>query len=43
MPFKSKAQEAYMFIHHPQMAKQWAKITPNPQSLPEKVSKNANK
>lgn len=25
MPYKSKAQRAYMHIHHPQIAKKWDK------------------
>ena len=38
MPFKSKAQERWMFSQHPDMAKRWAKETPNIKSLPQKVS-----
>ena len=38
MPFKSKAQERWMFSQHPEMAKRWAKETPNIKGLPEKVS-----
>lgn len=37
MPFKSKAQEGYMHIHHPDIAKRWDKITNNPKALPEHV------
>jgi len=36
MPFKSKAQQRWMFARHPKMAKRWAKKTPNMKSLPEK-------
>lgn len=25
MPFKSRKQMAYMFIHHPKIAKRWSK------------------
>lgn len=27
MPFKSKAQQRYMFARHPRIAKRWAKVT----------------
>ena len=27
MPFKSVAQQKYMFVHHPQIAKEFAKKT----------------
>jgi len=44
MPFKSKDQEKWMFANHPQMAKQWASVTPNQKALPKKVtSKNRKK
>ncbi len=36
MPFKSKAQERFMFAKHPNMAKEWAAKTPDIKSLPEK-------
>jgi hypothetical protein len=36
MPFKSKAQMHWMFAEHPEMAKKWAKHTPNIKKLPEK-------
>jgi hypothetical protein len=29
MPFKSKAQQAWMFVHMPALAKKWAKHTKN--------------
>jgi len=34
MPFKSKAQQRFMFSKHPKMAKEWAAKT-NFKSLPE--------
>lgn len=37
MPFKSKAQQKWMFKNKPAMAKKWAKHTPNIKSLPKKV------
>ena len=39
MPFKSKAQQGYMFINFPTMAKKWAKKTTKKQykALPKKV------
>jgi len=37
MPFKSKAQQRFMFSQHPEMAKRWAEHTPDIKSLPEKV------
>ena len=37
MPFKSKAQQRFMFAKHPEMAKRWAKETPNMTKLPEKL------
>lgn len=39
MPFRSKAQERYMFATMPERAKRWAKETPDIKALPEKVSK----
>jgi hypothetical protein len=42
MPFKSKAQEKWMFSKYPQMAKQWAAIT-NQKALPEKVKSKKKK
>jgi hypothetical protein len=35
MPFKSKAQAAWMFVHHPLIAKKWAKVT-NFKRLPKR-------
>ena len=37
MPFKSKAQQRFMFAKNPEMAKRWAKETPNMAKLPEKL------
>ena len=39
MPFKSKAQQKFMFARHPKIAKRWAKHTKNIKSLPKKVRK----
>jgi len=38
MPFKSKAQKGYMFVHHPQIAKRWAHEYGVPKILPEHVA-----
>lgn len=35
MPFKSKAQERFLFATRPAMARRWAKLTTK--QLPEKV------
>lgn len=43
MPFKSKAQQGFMFANMPKTAKKWAKETPNMKSLPKKVAKKAKK
>jgi len=37
MPFKSKAQQRWMFANHPEMAKRWADHTPDIKKLPETV------
>lgn len=39
MPFKSKAQQKFMFAKKPEMANRWAKETPNIDSLPEHAPK----
>jgi hypothetical protein len=39
MPLKSKSQAGYMFIHHPEIAKEWAAKTASMASLPEHVEK----
>ena len=43
MPFKSKAQERWMWAKKPQMAKQWEAHTPKNAKLPEKVKNNGSK
>ena len=43
MPFKSKAQQGFMFANMPKTAKKWAKETPNMKSLPMKASKTSKK
>ena len=40
MPYKSKAQQKWMHVHHPQMAKEWDKETEKAdgfKKLPEHV------
>lgn len=37
MPFKSKAQQRFMFAKHPETARRWADHTPDIKGLPEKV------
>lgn len=37
MPFKSKAQQGYMFMAHPKIANRWAKETPSMKDLPAKI------
>ena len=39
MPFKSKAQERFLFSQHPDIAKRWAAETPSIKALPKKVGK----
>ena len=43
MPFKSKQQEKWMFATKPEMAKRWAKETPNQKALPKKVKPKTKK
>ena len=43
MPFKSKAQQGYMFAKMPKTAKRWAKETPNIKALPKRVAKKGTK
>jgi hypothetical protein len=43
MPFKSQAQRREMFANQPEIAKRWAKETPNEKALPEKVKKKKPK
>jgi hypothetical protein len=37
MPFKSTAQEKYLFSKHPEIAKRWAKKYGVPKNLPKHV------
>jgi len=37
MPFKSKAQQRFMFATMPKKAKEWANKTPNMKKLPERM------
>ena len=43
MPFKSEAQQAYMFANHPKLAKKWAAETKNFSKLPKKVKKKTKR
>jgi hypothetical protein len=43
MPFKSKAQQKFMFSQKPKLAKEFAEHTPNIKSLPEHVKKKKKK
>jgi len=43
MPFKSQAQRAYMFIHHPEIAKEFQAHTPIGAKLPYHVKKKSKK
>jgi len=38
-PFVSKAQAGYMWVHHPELAKEFAAKTANIKTLPEHVRK----
>ena len=38
MPFKSKAQQRFMFAKHPDVAKKWAEHTRSIKDLPEKLA-----
>ena len=40
MPFKSKSQRGYMFVHHPEIAKRWADETPDMKGLPAHVKQS---
>ena len=44
MPFKSKAQQAFLFAKHPDVAEEFAEHTPKSayKKLPEHVSKDKN-
>mgnify|MGYP003149615512 CR=1 FL=1 len=41
MPFKSKAQRAYLYANEPKVAKEFAKKTKKGAKLPKKVKKEA--
>jgi len=43
VPFKSKAQQRFMFSEHPRIAERWADHTPDMKDLPDKVKKAAEK
>jgi hypothetical protein len=43
MPFKSKAQQKYLFANKPAMAEEWEKETPDIKKLPNKVKKKKTK
>lgn len=43
MPFRSKAQQAFMFLKHPSIAKRWADKYGTPKNLPKHVKKPAKK
>ena len=43
MPFKSKAQRAWMYANKPEMAQQWQDETPKGAKLPKKVKKKKGK
>ena len=38
MPFKSKAQQGFMFAKHPRLAREMAHKTPNMKGLPERAA-----
>ena len=38
MPFKSKAQRAWMYKNNPKLAEKWEKETSKDASLPDRVS-----
>lgn len=42
MPFQSRAQRAFMFAKHPNIAKRWAKYGVS-KNLPSRVKKNRDK
>ena len=43
MPFKSKAQQRWMYANEPEMAKKWSDHTPDHKSLPTKTKKKRKK
>jgi len=42
MPFKSKAQQRFMFSQHPQIAKRWAANYGVPKDLPQTTGSSSN-
>ena len=44
MPFKSKAQQAFLFSQHPEVAEEFAEHTPKSsyKKMPEHVAKDKN-
>ena len=43
MPFKSKAQRAWMYANKPEMAKEWEAHTPKGKKIPKHVKKKVKK
>jgi hypothetical protein len=43
VPFKSKAQQRFMFAEHPDIAKRWAAETPNIKALTERIARKQHK
>ncbi len=43
MPFKSKAQKAYLYANKPEIAKEFQAKTPKGAKLPEKLKKSPRK
>ena len=43
MPFKSKAQQGFMFAKHPKIAARWAKKTKSMKSLLARAKKSKRK
>lgn len=39
MPFKSKAQRAFLYMNHPEVAKEFAAATPKGKKLPDHKAK----
>jgi hypothetical protein len=38
MPFKSEAQRRFLFANDPELAEEFAKVTPEGTTIPDKVS-----
>ena len=43
MPFKSQAQRGYLYIHHPELAKEFEAATPKGKKLPYHKAKAGKK